>query len=82
MKSKNATRFGDFLSRNWDAIYSQVLDEHLTETEPQKKKATKRRRRGSLSQRSKQPENRTSPNHSQASLASFLVSSFLLPFGR
>jgi ParB family chromosome partitioning protein len=27
MKSKNATRFGDFLSRNWDALYAQFLDE-------------------------------------------------------
>lgn len=27
MKSKNAMRFGDFLSRNWDALYAQFLDE-------------------------------------------------------
>lgn len=27
MRAKNATRFGDFLSRNWDALYAQFLDE-------------------------------------------------------
>nr|CAI0334800.1 hypothetical protein SHINE37_120136 [Rhizobiaceae bacterium] len=32
--------------------------------------------------RTKHPENRISTNHSQESLAPFLVSGFLLPFGR
>jgi ParB family chromosome partitioning protein len=27
MKAKNAARFGDFLSRNLDALYAQFLDE-------------------------------------------------------